>query len=207
MTSPIDLGGHSLGAAHALIAAGMLIEDGAPRPFSIITCGSPAPGCETLTSVLTAALDFDDERAYRQGGDPVWVVPTQPPFLHPTLEIPVGAPASLDFKNHKISLYQANVPARDKPFIDLIAALYHPQPGDFDVVQMTSGVFWGLKKVGPNGRPALIFRGSVTDEDWTRDFLALPIIDPLYWRLGMLHAGFTLGLSAALKAALGALTA
>lgn len=197
--SLIDLGGHSLGAAHALIAAGMLTLDGAWEPGEITTCGSPAPGGRELQHVLSLV----NQNAYRNAGDPVWDVPTQPPFVHPTDAIILGDPGqALDFSQHRIAFYQAGVPPIDKPFVDLIAALYNPQPGDFDAVRMTSGVFWGLKKPGPAGRPALIFRGSVTDEDWTRDFVALPVIDPAYWRLGMLHAGFTIGVAPALKAAL-----
>ena len=119
MTDLIDLGGHSLGAAHALIAAGMLLEDGGPRPFSVITCGSPAPGCETLRNVLSKGLDYSDQRAYRNAGDPVPLVPTQPPYLHPTDLRLLGQPSPLDFTNHKIALYQARVPDQSNSHVSL----------------------------------------------------------------------------------------
>lgn len=44
-------GGHSLGAAHAQLAAGVYIAQGG-HPGRITVCGSPRPGCEQLRQLL-----------------------------------------------------------------------------------------------------------------------------------------------------------
>lgn len=56
------------------------------------------------------------------------------------------------------------------------------------------GVVWALKKM--EGFDVVVFRGSITREDWLRDLLVLPLgqFAPLKTRVGHVHAGFYLGM-------------
>lgn len=186
----------------------MLASDGYELPTRIITCGSPAPGIHSLDQMLDKkAIDQLD---LRNLNDPVWDTPTWP-FTHrlPPVEIEhAGDGTGLwkRFSYHRIANYQAGAPADVKPVIDLIAALYNPQPGDFDQIEETHGVVWGIRRNGPLGRPAVVFRGSMTDEDWTRDFIAIPIIVPNFLDLGLVHAGFVIGMHQATDAIVNALS-
>lgn len=75
------------------------------------------------------------------------------------------------------------------------AALYAPQPGDFDHVEETAGVCWALRRY-PD-LDLLVFRGSMTKEDWFRDVLAeLPVTTNGAWY----PAGFEEGLNEARQA-------
>lgn len=80
----------------------------------------------------------------------------------------------------------------DAELVQLCAAIYSPQaPGFWDHYydgSASDGICAGIKD------NALIFRGSVTSEDWERDFYAAmhtPIDHP---QLGQIHAGFYEGL-------------
>lgn len=42
----------------------------------------------------------------------------------------------------------------------------------------------------PDGTAIVAFRGSVTAEDWARDFICAPVVDRAHPRLGRCHAGF-----------------
>lgn len=56
------------------------------------------------------------------------------------------------------------------------------------------GVCWALKKV--DGVDIVVFRGSITAQDWLRDLFVLPLpsLLPLSTRIGHVHAGFWLGM-------------
>jgi len=56
------------------------------------------------------------------------------------------------------------------------------------------GVCWALKKI--DGYDIVVFRGSITAQDWLRDVYVLPFgqVSPLKTRIGHVHAGFFLGM-------------
>jgi hypothetical protein len=56
------------------------------------------------------------------------------------------------------------------------------------------GVCWGLKKL--DGCDVVVFRGSITMQDWLRDLFVLPLpaLLPLGTRIGHVHAGFFMGM-------------
>ena len=56
------------------------------------------------------------------------------------------------------------------------------------------GVWVAIKRVG--NLDVVVFRGSVTPEDWVRDFLAIPRTTR-HPELGVVHAGFFLGMVSA----------
>jgi hypothetical protein len=86
----------------------------------------------------------------------------------------------------------------DAEVASLCAAIYKPAAvvSGFDHFDagLDDGVCWALKKV--DGFDVVIFRGSVTFQDWLRDLYVLPFgqFAPLLTRIGHVHAGFFLGM-------------
>lgn len=90
----------------------------------------------------------------------------------------------------------------DLPSDALIASLcqeiYSPTAliGEWDHFDLGAddGVCWCLKKV--DGFDIVVFRGSLTLQDWLRDVYVLPLGQsaPLKTRVGHVHAGFYLGM-------------
>ena len=80
----------------------------------------------------------------------------------------------------------------DKDLAGLCGDIY-TSPLAFDHLDLgdDDGVCWALKKL--DGYDAIVFRGSVTFQDWIRDLRAAPIPT----RLGSVHAGFYDGMEKA----------
>lgn len=104
--------GHSLGAARALLFAGLLVAN--KRPVSkVVTFGSPRPGCKSLSVLLEDTPIF----SYKNRFDPVTnaPVPILPdmPYMHPRPLIKINIPPALDaigiFADHNINLYVKGV--------------------------------------------------------------------------------------------------
>lgn len=86
----------------------------------------------------------------------------------------------------------------DADLVDTIAALYAPD-GRFQHVETTAGINWGLSR--NYGAMLLVFRGSVTVQDWLRDLESeASRIVPGYPSLGHVPYGFGAGLVAAYEA-------
>lgn len=109
-TRPVAVTGHSLGAARALILAGLMTARNR-APNLVVTFGTPRPGMAKLSNLL---LDGGYPiRHYRNGPDPVCGVPLAVPFLWPYQKPKpdirlLAAPAteSADpFRWHHIPLY------------------------------------------------------------------------------------------------------
>ncbi|MFZ0271014.1 MAG: hypothetical protein WAL34_04105 [Acidobacteriaceae bacterium] len=106
-----DICGHSLGAAHAWLFAGLLARAG-NNPSRIAVFGSPRPGCQQLRDILTPI----SKSSYRNGNDPVTDVPVFLPgfpYVEPCdftqLDVP---PATHDLlHDHHIEQYVAGVEA------------------------------------------------------------------------------------------------
>jgi hypothetical protein len=89
------------------------------------------------------------------------------------------------------------MPITDKDVADLCVAIY-ANPGSsavtwdrFDDGKDSDQICWGVKVI--EGCDVLVFRGSVTFEDWRRDFD--PWADPFgHSQIGPVHPGFLLGL-------------
>jgi hypothetical protein len=87
----------------------------------------------------------------------------------------------------------------DALIVSLCADIYNPvalidRTWDHFDLGADDGVCWGLKKL--DGYDAVIFRGSITLQDWLRDLFVLPLpaMLPLSTRIGHVHAGFYLGM-------------
>lgn len=72
-------------------------------------------------------------------------------------------------------------------------ALIDPTWDHFDL-GADDGVCWALKKL--DGFDVVVFRGSITVQDWMRDLFVLPLpgIIPLLTKIGHVHAGFWMGM-------------
>lgn len=74
----------------------------------------------------------------------------------------------------------------------LCNVIYNPttliEQWDHIDVGADDGVFWALRKFG--GYDIVVFRGSITPQDWFADFRAMPIPT----RVGHVHAGFWAGM-------------
>lgn len=100
--------GHSLGAARALIFAGLMNVYGL-KPVKVVTFGSPRPGAERLKFILSGTTVI----SYRNRHDPVTNVPIDipgMPYVHPSDLIQVDMPPRLPdiwglLADHHISLY------------------------------------------------------------------------------------------------------
>lgn len=81
----------------------------------------------------------------------------------------------------------------DALIVGLCALIYQPTAiiSGFDHYDagMDDGVCWALKKL--DGCDIIVFRGSVTMQDWIRDFRALAIPSPI----GHVHGGFYAGMA------------
>jgi hypothetical protein len=105
---PLCITGHSLGAARALIFAGLLEVAGA-KPEKVVTFGSPKPGAEKLKFILSGVAI----NSYRNRHDPVTNCPIDLlglPYVHPRDLIAVDAPPPQPdpwgfLADHHISLY------------------------------------------------------------------------------------------------------
>ena len=87
----------------------------------------------------------------------------------------------------------------DALIVSLCAAIYDPialisPTWDHFDLGADDGVCYGLKKL--DGCDVVVFRGSITLQDWLRDLFVLPIpaLVPELTRIGHVHAGFFLGM-------------
>jgi len=104
--------GHSLGAARAIIFAGLMAAKGI-KPAAVVVFGSPRPGLAQLSEILAHTVI----RSYKNRTDPVTDVPL--PFLgswyvHPCDAIHVNCADPTDFgllADHHIGLYEKGVQA------------------------------------------------------------------------------------------------
>lgn len=86
----------------------------------------------------------------------------------------------------------------DAEIVGLMAKLYDPRAGDFDHIEdpgIDSGICWAVKHY--EDVDALIFRGSMTKEDWFRDFLSemsAPASSIPGAKFGALPLGFAAGM-------------
>ena len=78
---PAIIAGHSLGAARAVLFAGLWIEYNQPV-HSIVTFGTPRPGSKSLQRILSGI----SIHSYCNGEDPVCKVPFDIPLLEPYCE-------------------------------------------------------------------------------------------------------------------------
>jgi hypothetical protein len=114
---PFAITGHSLGAARALIVAGILTAHKI-YPARIITFGTPRPGMSKLSRILNNG--GYPIRHYKNGPDPVADVPFAIPFLWPyrkpqhdlALNVPPEKDEDDPFKWHNISLYLLGIAAQ-----------------------------------------------------------------------------------------------
>ena len=111
----VIVAGHSLGAAHASIMTGLLVDSGI-APMARVVFGEPKPGMKDAARIIRSVPG----RSYRNGDnlhhDLVTDVPFSfPPaeYVHPTPIIPVSCEPSDDlfeqlgvFAYHHIELYQ-----------------------------------------------------------------------------------------------------
>lgn len=87
-----------------------------------------------------------------------------------------------------------NVPS-DAVVANNLIALYAGNAANFTAIDLGSvdGICWAHKQRADGCE--IYLRGSVTMEDWHRDFLALPNFQPFtHSALGPVHSGFLLGL-------------
>lgn len=78
----------------------------------------------------------------------------------------------------------------DLDLVNLCAASYNPAAA-WDYQAEVSGVWVAIRQMPDCD--AVVFRGSITAEDWIRDFSALPEVAD-HPELGPLHAGFFAGM-------------
>jgi len=85
----------------------------------------------------------------------------------------------------------------DKQLVDICARLYDDRSDWDDLLwpEADDGVCVALQRV--KDIDVVVFRGSVTLEDWVRDFFAVPHATINHPLLGDVHAGFMLGMDAA----------
>jgi len=95
---PFILTGHSLGAARALLVAGLFIAQKRPLPAAVVTFGTPKPGMAKL-SILLNGGGFPI-RHYCNGPDPIAELPlTIPPLLmyqKPQADIAISCAPQID---------------------------------------------------------------------------------------------------------------
>lgn len=109
--------GHSLGAAEALICAGLFSAHGRP-PTKILTFGTPRPGMARLSNILNTSGAFI--KHYRNGPDPVADVPLsiaplwlyQKPVMDTPLYVAPADDAHDPFHWHHMPLYFSGVKAQ-----------------------------------------------------------------------------------------------
>lgn len=115
---PVLVAGHSLGAAHAAIYAGLSLMSGKDLRGAVLF-GCPNPGYQRLANIL-AGLPL---HSYRNGRDPVTYVPA-PIFgfdyvpVRPFIQVDVEPDASDSwglFAHHHIALYHTAMQAAFKP--------------------------------------------------------------------------------------------
>jgi len=83
--------------------------------------------------------------------------------------------------------------------VDTIAALYAPPPNYFDLIQITGGIYWGIRREA--GADLVVCRGSVDPQDWWRDLTSeTSRVVPNYPSIGHVPYGFGEGLPDAYKA-------
>lgn len=108
-----DICGHSLGAAHAWLFAGLLAKAG-NNPSRITVFGSPRPGCDQLRSILSPI----SKSSYKNGNDPVTDVPVYLPifpFVEPCQFTQINVPPVTHdlLHDHHIEQYLAGVEQLD----------------------------------------------------------------------------------------------
>lgn len=113
LKQPLIIVGHSLGAARALLVAGLMVARGIPVS-KVMTCGSPRPGVMTLKTILKDI----EIKSYHNRFDPVPYLPVPSiglNYTHPRELIKINiAPPLLDIEplaDHHIELYQAGIKA------------------------------------------------------------------------------------------------
>jgi len=114
ITGKVALIGHSLGAARAMLLAGLFAKAGAPA-HQVTVFGCPRPGGEELRD--TVCLSGTHPESYRNERDPVTFVPFAPGIFCHVIEpaqIHGGAePGDLTvFREHHISRYLLGLGAR-----------------------------------------------------------------------------------------------
>src|ERR1700688_4527599 len=76
----------------------------------------------------------------------------------------------------------------DAALASLCGLIYSPTAviGDWDHIDLGAddGIYWAIKKL--DGYDVIVFRGSITLQDWIDDLRAAPIPT----RIGHVHAGF-----------------
>lgn len=91
-------------------------------------------------------------------------------------------------------------PIADSFVVDKMALLYSDGIKAFDYGMNPSqddGICWAIARIGDV--LVLIFRGSQTPEDWFRDFIAVPTVSFRHPSLGIMPAGFQIGMDEAYK--------
>lgn len=85
---------------------------------------------------------------------------------------------------------------------EIVACLAQQYAGEtFDHSEETAGVYWSIRHGATGGADLVLLRGSVTPQDWLRDFESeLGRALPDWPQLGLLPDGFTKGLPQALAA-------
>lgn len=114
LDGPVIVGGHSKGAAAAVLFAGLMAANG-KSPIAIVTCGEPRAGMAPLVALLKPV----PIRSYRNRSDPVCDVPfTLPGFdyrhLRPFIALDEPAMAGDPWgplADHHIELYAQGVGA------------------------------------------------------------------------------------------------
>lgn len=110
---PVAFTGHSLGAARALIAAGIWAVQ--HRPVDVcVTFGTPRPGMAQLSHILNTGGFFI--KHYRNGPDPVAEVPIALPplwiYMKPQPDTPIKVPppdAEDPVKWHSMQYYMTGI--------------------------------------------------------------------------------------------------
>jgi hypothetical protein len=170
--------------------------------------GCPRPGFQPLADALAPypvsnwrngdarSHDFVTNLPFNLPGLP-YVEPRD--FRLVTAPPPVGDDWGL-FAWHHMALYReglegADASPEDKAISDLLLLLYSGDCTQWDAIrqpQQSDGVCWALRHM--DGWDALLFRGSVTPQDWLRDFTAGSHATAAHPKLGPCHEGFLLGM-------------
>ena len=184
--APVFVGGHSLGAARALLYAWSRLKRG-KRVDGIYALAPPRPG-DNYIGLNLAASPGVIVQSLKNRRDFVTNVPVDMKLINERYE-PAWPFTEVDepggpglFGDHHIDLYQAG--ARKLPGIDAsiqiaaaadqIARLYDDR-SEWDWLHDVDGEFCSMK-IMPSGARLVIFRGSITALDWLDDFDARQIL-------------------------------
>jgi pimeloyl-ACP methyl ester carboxylesterase len=176
----IYLAGHSLGAAHAALAAFSRLKRGL-RVDGIYLFGCPQPGDKTIGRVLSTI----SVTSLKNRRDPITALPADlellgeeyvpvAPFLSVDQSPPPIDPWGL-FADHHSELYAAaalQLPATPAlvSISDAAAAvlnLYY-ETGLWSWTHFIDGQYWAVRSF-PDGAKLAVARGSTTNLDWLQD--------------------------------------